>query len=122
MKAIHWNESDQGTTFEYHEIPADLEDVCNEYREKMLEAAKVKSNEVVYDLGSGDGRVLITAAKKFKAKAKVFTAKKMAMEARAKKLDREAAAMVRKAKAIQDRAEALEDRADSLDDEIDELE
>lgn len=37
--------------------------------EKMLEAARVQSGEVVYDLGSGDGRVLITAAKKFKAKS-----------------------------------------------------
>ena len=37
--------------------------------EKMLEAAEVKSNEVVYDLGSGDGRVLITAAKEFNARA-----------------------------------------------------
>lgn len=37
--------------------------------EKMLEAAEVKPNEVVYDLGSGDGRVLITAAKEFKARA-----------------------------------------------------
>ncbi len=37
--------------------------------EKMLEAAKVKPGELVYDLGSGDGRVLITAAKKFKARS-----------------------------------------------------
>ena len=35
--------------------------------ERMLEAAEVKPNETVYDLGSGDGRVLIMAAKKFKA-------------------------------------------------------
>ncbi|HET8550418.1 MAG TPA: class I SAM-dependent methyltransferase, partial [Bryobacteraceae bacterium] len=33
--------------------------------EKMLEAAELKSGEVVYDLGSGDGRVLITAAQKY---------------------------------------------------------
>ena len=37
--------------------------------DKMLEAAQVKPNEVVYDLGSGDGRVLITAAQKFGARA-----------------------------------------------------
>ena len=37
--------------------------------EKMLEAAKVRPNEVVYDLGSGDGRVLVTAARKFRAQA-----------------------------------------------------
>src|SRR5258708_8397112 len=35
----------------------------------MLEMANVKPNEIVYDLGSGDGRVLITAAQRFRAKA-----------------------------------------------------
>ena len=33
--------------------------------EKMLELAAVKKNDVVYDLGSGDGRIVITAAQKF---------------------------------------------------------
>ena len=37
--------------------------------ERMLQAARVKAGEVVYDLGSGDGRVLITAAQSFGAKA-----------------------------------------------------
>jgi tRNA G37 N-methylase Trm5 len=37
--------------------------------ERMLEAASVKPGEVVYDLGCGDGRILITAAEKFNAKA-----------------------------------------------------
>jgi precorrin-6B methylase 2 len=37
--------------------------------EKMLEAGRVKPGEVVYDLGSGDGRILITAAQEFNAKA-----------------------------------------------------
>jgi protein-L-isoaspartate O-methyltransferase len=37
--------------------------------EKMLEAAHVKPGETVYDLGSGDGRIVITAAQKFGAKA-----------------------------------------------------
>jgi elongation factor G len=55
MKAIHWNESDQGTTFEYREIPADLEDVCNEYREKMLEAAAEGKEEILDKyIGEGD--------------------------------------------------------------------
>jgi SAM-dependent methyltransferase len=35
----------------------------------MLEMAKVKPGETVFDLGSGDGRVLIAAAQKYKAKA-----------------------------------------------------
>ncbi|MDD4995697.1 MAG: class I SAM-dependent methyltransferase [Patescibacteria group bacterium] len=35
---------------------------------RMLEIAEVKPNEVVMDLGSGDARVLIEAAKKFQAR------------------------------------------------------
>ncbi len=35
--------------------------------DKMLELAEVTSNDVVYDLGCGDGRIVITAAKKYGA-------------------------------------------------------
>lgn len=35
---------------------------------KMLELAQVKKGETVYDLGSGDGRIVLMAAKKFGAK------------------------------------------------------
>src|SRR5438445_4092328 len=37
--------------------------------DRMLEMAGVKSNETVYDLGCGDGRVLFTAVQKYRAKA-----------------------------------------------------
>jgi len=37
--------------------------------EKMLEFAHIKPGEVVYDLGSGDGRVIIMAAQKYGANA-----------------------------------------------------
>ena len=37
--------------------------------EHMLEAARLKPGEMVYDLGSGDGRVVITAAQKYQANA-----------------------------------------------------
>jgi predicted RNA methylase len=37
--------------------------------ERMLEAGHVKPGDVVYDLGSGDGRVVITAVQKFGALA-----------------------------------------------------
>jgi len=37
--------------------------------ERMLELAKVNRNDVVYDLGSGDGRVVILAAQKYGAHA-----------------------------------------------------
>lgn len=36
---------------------------------KMLEMAKVNKHDMLYDLGSGDGRILITAAKRYGAKA-----------------------------------------------------
>ena len=34
----------------------------------MLELAEVKASDIVYDLGSGDGRIVITAAKKYGAR------------------------------------------------------
>lgn len=37
--------------------------------DRMLELAQVKKGDVVYDLGSGDGRIVVTAAKKFGVKA-----------------------------------------------------
>lgn len=36
--------------------------------DKMLEMAQVKSSDVLYDLGCGDGRIVITAASKFGAR------------------------------------------------------
>jgi ubiquinone/menaquinone biosynthesis C-methylase UbiE len=41
----------------------------NEVVDKMLEMAKVTSKDVVYDLGCGDGRIVITAAQKYGARA-----------------------------------------------------
>ena len=37
--------------------------------DRMLEAAELKPGDILYDLGSGDGRVVITAAQRFRAKA-----------------------------------------------------
>jgi tRNA G37 N-methylase Trm5 len=37
--------------------------------EKMLEVAEVTKDDVVYDLGCGDGRIVVTAAKKYGCKA-----------------------------------------------------
>ena len=37
--------------------------------DRMLELARIKPGETLYDLGSGDGRILITAAQKYRAKA-----------------------------------------------------
>lgn len=36
--------------------------------EMMLDAADLKPGEIVYDLGCGDGRIVITAAREYKAK------------------------------------------------------
>jgi tRNA G37 N-methylase Trm5 len=40
--------------------------------ERMLELAGVKKGDVVYDLGSGDGRIVVTAAKKYGVRAVGF--------------------------------------------------
>ena len=37
--------------------------------DKMLELAKVKEGDVLYDLGCGDGRITVTAAKKYGVRA-----------------------------------------------------
>jgi SAM-dependent methyltransferase len=37
--------------------------------DKMLEMANLKPGETLYDLGCGDGRILVTAAEKYKVKA-----------------------------------------------------
>jgi elongation factor G len=47
MKAIHWNESDMGTTYEEQEIPADMQDECSAWREQMLEAAAEASEDIM---------------------------------------------------------------------------
>ena len=44
-------------------IPTPMEVV-----ERMLELAEVTEKDVVYDLGSGDGRIIIRAAKKYGAR------------------------------------------------------
>lgn len=36
--------------------------------DRMLEMAEIKKGDVIYDLGSGDGRILIRAAKKYGAR------------------------------------------------------
>jgi elongation factor G len=47
MKAIIWSEEDMGTTFEYEEIPADLQDVCAEMHEYLVEAAAEANDELM---------------------------------------------------------------------------
>ncbi|AJG21278.1 elongation factor G [Cupriavidus basilensis] len=47
MKAIIWDEASQGTKFDYVDIPAELADSCNEWREKMVEAAAESNEELM---------------------------------------------------------------------------
>ncbi|MCL9776340.1 elongation factor G [Vibrio methylphosphonaticus] len=48
MKAINWNEADQGMTFSYEEIPADMQDEAEEWRNNLVEAA-AEANEELMD-------------------------------------------------------------------------
>ncbi|WP_443744349.1 elongation factor G [Sutterella sp.] len=47
MKAIIWDEKSQGMKFSYEEIPAELVDSANEWREKMIEAAAEANEELM---------------------------------------------------------------------------
>ncbi len=55
MRAIYWNEEDRGMTYEAKDIPEDLADLADEWREKMVEAA-AEANEELMDkyLEEGD--------------------------------------------------------------------
>ena len=46
-KAIIWSEADQGMTFEYAEVPAELVDQVEEMREVMIEAAAEATEELM---------------------------------------------------------------------------
>lgn len=47
MKAINWNEADQGMTFTYEDIPAHMQEQCEEYRAILVEAAAEASEELM---------------------------------------------------------------------------
>jgi len=47
MKAIYWNEENQGMTFEEKDIPADMRALCEEWHEKLVEAASESSEELM---------------------------------------------------------------------------
>lgn len=55
MKAIMWNEADKGVTYEAVDIPADMVAACQEWREKMVEAA-AEADDILMDkyLEEGD--------------------------------------------------------------------
>ncbi len=47
MKAISWNADDQGLTFTEEDIPEDLREQAEEYREKLVEAAAEANDELM---------------------------------------------------------------------------
>ncbi|MBM3372461.1 MAG: elongation factor G [Betaproteobacteria bacterium] len=47
MKAVVWDEASQGIKFDYADIPAELKDVAEEWREKMVEAAAEASEDLM---------------------------------------------------------------------------
>ena len=47
MKAINWNEADQGMTFSYEAIPAELQELAEEWRSHLVESAAEASEELM---------------------------------------------------------------------------
>ena len=47
MKAINWNEADQGMTFTYEDIPADMQAACEEWRQNLVDAAAEATEELM---------------------------------------------------------------------------
>lgn len=55
MKAVYWDEESLGTKFEYADIPADMQADCEEWHEKLLEAAAEASEELMDKYLEGEG-------------------------------------------------------------------
>lgn len=47
MKAIYWDEANMGMTFQEKDIPADMQELCEAWREHMIEAAAEASEELM---------------------------------------------------------------------------
>ncbi|ELG2045372.1 elongation factor G [Vibrio fluvialis] len=47
MKAINWNDADQGMTFTYEDIPADMLELAQEWRNHLVEAAAEANEELM---------------------------------------------------------------------------
>ena len=62
MKAIYWNEDDQGLTFEEKEIPDDLLATCKTMREFMVESA-AEANEELMNIYIDGGELSIEQIK-----------------------------------------------------------
>jgi len=47
MKAIYWDDASQGMKFDYRDVPAELVDQANEWREKLVETAAEASEDLM---------------------------------------------------------------------------
>ena len=47
MKAVNWNEADQGMTFNYEAIPEELQDLAEEWRENLISEAAEANDELM---------------------------------------------------------------------------
>ena len=56
MKAIYWDDSNLGVQFEERDIPADMVEECNKWREQMV-AAAAEANEEFMDEYLGEGEL-----------------------------------------------------------------
>jgi elongation factor G len=62
MKAIMWNEADQGMTYELEDIPADMLEQAEEYREMLVEAA-AEANDDLMDKYLEEGELTLEELK-----------------------------------------------------------
>jgi elongation factor G len=58
MRAILWDEDTQGMRYEEGEIPADMQDACVQWREKLIEAA-AEADEELLEKFLGDGQLTV---------------------------------------------------------------
>jgi elongation factor G len=63
MKEIWWDDSTQGTRFEYREIPANMKEACVEWRAKLVEAA-AEANDTLMNKYLEGGELSIDEIKK----------------------------------------------------------
>ena len=63
MRAIYWDDSTQGTSFESQDIPAEMQSLCDEWREFMVEAA-AEANDELMERYLEDGELSVEDIKK----------------------------------------------------------
>ncbi|MXP51284.1 elongation factor G [Pantoea sp. SoEX] len=54
MKAIYWNDYDQGLTFEYKEVPVNMLNIVSEWRQNLIDAAVESSDQLMEKYFNGD--------------------------------------------------------------------